>query len=93
MISSMGTGNRLDPSQLCITTLDKTTNDPLAKVMRHKVRKANIKIKIPVCTSTELPIKTNDNVIASCSFVPASAGLLIASYVIKELIKKENEHC
>lgn len=86
-ISSMGTGNRLDPSYLKITTLDKTYNDPLAKVMRQKVKQAKINGKIMVCTSTELPIKTKDKVIASCSFVPGGAGLLIASYVIRNIIK------
>ena len=83
----MGTGNRLDPSYLKITTLDKTYNDPLAKVMRQKVKQSKINGKIIVCTSTELPMKTKDKVIASCSFVPGSAGLLIASYVIRNIIK------
>ena len=87
-ISAMGTGNRIDPSQLAITTLDKTCNDPLAKVMRQKVKKSGIKQKITVCTSYEIPIKTTDTTIASCSFVPGSAGLLIASHVVDNLIKK-----
>lgn len=88
IISSMGTGNRMDPSKLYITTLDKTMNDPLARVMRQKIRKAGIKNKVVVCTSLEIPVKL-ENRIGSCSFVPASAGLLIASYVIGN-IKKEN---
>ncbi len=87
MISSMGTGNRMDPSKLCITTLSKTQNDPLARVMRQKVKKAGITSEIPVCTSQEIPVKLQ-NKIASCSFVPASAGLLIASYVVSKLIKE-----
>lgn len=82
-ISSMGTGNRLDPSKLIITTLDKTYNDPLARVMR---RKFNNTKKITVCTSLEIPIKVKDKtVIGSNAFVPSSAGLLIASYIIRKI--------
>ncbi len=85
-ISSMGTGNRLDPNKLTITKLDKTYNDPLARVMRGKFDKS-IQKKITVCTSTELPLKVKDkSVIGSNAFVPSSAGLLIASYIIKKLI-------
>ena len=82
-ISSMGTGNRLDPSKLIITTLDKTYNDPLARVMR---RKFNNTKKITVCTSLEVPLKVKDKtVIGSNAFVPSSAGLLIASYIIRKI--------
>lgn len=82
-ISSMGTGNRLDPSKLIITTLDKTYNDPLARVMR---RKFNNTKKITVCTSLEIPIKVKDKtVIGSNAFVPSSAGLLIASYIVGKI--------
>lgn len=84
-ISSMGTGNRLDPSKLTITTLDKTYNDPLARIIRSKFDK-KIQKKITVSTSTELPIKVKDKtVIGSNAFVPSSAGLLIASYIVKKL--------
>lgn len=84
-ISSMGTGNRLDTSKLIITSLDKTYNDPLARVIRSKFDK-NIQRKIKVCTSLELPIKVKDKtVIGSNAFVPSSAGLLIASYIVKKI--------
>ena len=84
-ISSMGTGNRLDPSKLTIMTLDKTWNDPLARVMRSKFDK-RIQKKITVCTSTELPLKVKDKtVIGSNAFVPSSAGLLIASHIIRKI--------
>lgn len=86
-ISSMGTGNRLDPSKLVITTLDKTYNDSLAKVMRKKFTET-AKKKITVCTSLELPVNVKDKkTIASNAFVPGSAGLLIASYVVRKIIK------
>ncbi len=84
-ISSMGTGNRLDPSKLTIMTLDKTYNDPLARVMRSKFDKS-VQKKITVCTSTELPLKVKDKtVIGSNAFVPSSAGLLIASYIVRKI--------
>ena len=86
-ISSMGTGNRLDPSKLTITTLDKTYNDPLARIMRRKFDK-KIQKKISVCTSLELPSEVKDKtVIGSNAFVPSSAGLLIASYIIRQIIQ------
>ena len=85
-ISSMGTGNRLDPSKLIITTLDKTYNDPLARIIRNKFDK-KIQKQITVCTSIELPGKVLDKtIIGSNAFVPSSAGLLIASYIIRKLI-------
>ena len=85
-ISSMGTGNRLDPSKLLVTTLDRTYNDPLARIMRSKFDK-KIQKKITVCTSIEVPLKVKDKtVIGSNAFVPSSAGLLIASYIVKKFI-------
>ena len=84
-ISSMGTGNRLDPSKLTITTLNKTYNDPLARIIRSKFDK-NIQKKITVCLSLELPLKVTDKtVIGSNAFVPSSAGLLIASHIIRKI--------
>ena len=84
-ISSMGTGNKMDPSKLEITDIRKTVNDPLARIFRKWVKDNNINFKIPVLSSTELPIKTG-KIVASNSFVPNSAGLLISSYVINEII-------
>ena len=82
----MGTGNRFDPSKLIITTLDKTYNDPLARIMRNKFDK-KVQKQITVCTSIELPNKVLDKtIIGSNAFVPSSAGLLIASYIIRKLI-------
>lgn len=94
IISCMGTGNKLDPSLLEITDIYKTSVCPLAKVMRRELKKKNIK-KQKVLYSKEYPIKPAKSdeetmkreVIGSTSFVPSSAGLLIASYVVRELIK------
>lgn len=86
-ISSMGTGKRLDPSKLVITTLDKTSHDPIARILRKFVKDERIKGKIPVLSSLEAPISTDSKEIPSCSFVPSSAGLLISSYIIRDIIK------
>ena len=87
-ISSMGTGNRMDPSKFSITTLDKTMNDPVAKILRKRVRDDHFKGKIKVLCSSEVPKKLG-NKIGSNSFVPPSAGLLITSYVINDFINKK----
>lgn len=86
-ISCMGTGKRLNPSLLNITDLMKTEYDPLAKRLRKMVRDAKINKKITVVCSTEVPRKLDTNVIGSNSFVPATAGLLITSYIVNDIIK------
>ena len=87
-ISSMGTGNKLDPSKLEIVDIRKTINDPLAKVIRKFVKDEKINSKVMVLSSSELPVKTGDRTPGSTAFVPASAGLLIASYVVRQFIGK-----
>jgi len=90
IISSMGTGNRIDPSKLIITNIWKTNNDPLAKKIRHLLREEKINAKIPVISSTELPIIKSNKAIGSTPFVPNTAGFMLASYIFKDTIK-ENE--
>lgn len=93
IISSMGTGNRLDPSKLICTDISKTSGDPLAKVMRRELRKRGIN-HLKVVTSTESPVKPlsleegDERTPASGPFVPPSAGLLIGSTVIHDLLAK-----
>lgn len=82
-ISSMGTGNRLDPSKLTVTDLAKTEGDPLARIMRKWAKDRGIRTPIPVLYSSELPIKTGTRQPGSLIFVPASAGLLIGSYIVR----------
>ena len=86
IISSMGTGKKIDPTKLCITTISKTFNDPLAKVIRKRLKEENITFDLPVISSSE-SILTKGNVIASMMFVPSVAGLYLAYYVINDLIK------
>ena len=92
VISSMGTGNKLNASLFEITDIYKTSVCPLAKVMRHELKKRGIK-KLKVLYSKEEPIKVKSEtegkkqVPGSVSFVPSVAGLLIAGEVIKDIIK------
>lgn len=85
-ISCMGTGNKLDPTKLEICDIRKTINDPLARIIRKFVKDERINSKVMVLSSKELPIKTIDNKLGSSSFVPSSAGILIGSYVVRDLI-------
>ena len=86
-ISSMGTGNKLDPSKLEIIDIRKTVNDPLARLLRKFVKDEKINKKVMVLSSKELPIKTGERTPGSSAFVPSSAGLLIASYIVKSFVK------
>ena len=91
IISSMGTGNKLDPTKFEISDIYKTSVCPLAKVMRKELKKRNIN-KLKVVYSKEEPLQTDlvengKKVPASISFVPSVAGLIIAGEVIKDLIK------
>lgn len=83
IISSMGTGNKVDPSKLKITDIYKTSACPLARVMRHDLRQLGVE-KLTVLYSEELP-RVNCHPPASVSFVPSAAGLMIAGEVIRGL--------
>lgn len=85
LISAMGTGNKMDPSLLEVTDIYKTSYDPLAKIIRSNCRKMGIK-KLTVVCSREQPIMKIKEIIPSNSFVPASAGLLITSYIINDIV-------
>lgn len=86
IISSLGMGNKVDPSKVIITKLNKTTTDPLAKKFRYILRQKGVDIsKIDVAFSLEEPI-IRDRIVSSVVFVPNSAGLNISSYIIRKLI-------
>lgn len=95
LISSMGTGNKMNPAMLEVTDIYKTSVCPLAKVMRRELKARKVK-HLKVVYSKEIPIKpslsheqTNKRMVpGSNAFVPSSAGLLIASEVIKDLLSK-----
>ncbi|MBP3691920.1 MAG: tRNA threonylcarbamoyladenosine dehydratase [Clostridia bacterium] len=86
IISCMGTGNKLCPEQLCVADISKTTVCPLARSVRHALKQKGITKGVKTVFSTEQPIKNDDGHIGSISFVPSSAGLLMASVIIRELI-------
>lgn len=101
IISSMGAGNKLDPTAFRVTDIYKTAVCPLAKVMRHELKKRGVK-KLKVVYSEELPLQPDPDVMAqimqaeasdsprrqipaSNAFVPSVVGLIIAGEVIKDL--------
>lgn len=94
IISSMGAGNKLNPAEFEVSDIYKTSICPLARVMRYELKKRNIK-KLKVVYSKEKPITPSDSefdggrkkVPGSTAFVPSVAGLIIASEVVKDLIK------
>lgn len=96
IISCMGTGNKLNPMQLEISDIYKTSVCPLAKVMRRELRKREVK-GLKVLYSKEEPIKPqgaveeeNGNrraIPGSTAFVPSAAGLIIASEIVKDIIE------
>lgn len=91
IISSMGAGNKMNPADFEVADITKTSVCPLARVMRHELKKRNIP-HLKVVYSKENPIKPEatceENVKAgSNAFVPSVAGLIIASEVIKDLTK------
>ncbi len=99
VISSMGTGNKLDPSMLQIADIYDTSECPLARVMRHELRQRGIK-KLKCVYSTEKPIKPDGShknmpdgdafkrqVPGSVIFVPSVAGLLMAGEVVRDLCR------
>lgn len=104
IISSMGAANKMDPTRFQIADISKTHTDPIAKVIRTRLRKEGIRKGIPVVFSDESPIVIIEDVRkevgndeatirkakmppSSNAFVPSVAGLVMASYVIRELLK------
>ena len=96
VISSMGTGNKLDPSMFEVGDIYETSVCPLARIMKKDLRKRNIE-RLKVVYSKEHAINTNDceinqntkyKVKGSVSFVPSVAGLIIAGEVIKDIAGK-----
>lgn len=99
IVSSLGMGNRMDPTQVKIVRLKDTFEDPLAKVVRYQIRKRGLSDKIDVAFSVEKPIRQtvelNDSEVrkvrmppASSPFVPNAAGLACASFVIRKLLEE-----
>ena len=87
VISSMGMGNKINPSMIEITDIFSTQNCPLARVMRRELKARKIN-SLKVAYSKEMPLyKPENKVNSSISFVPSVGGLMIASEVVRDLIK------
>jgi len=84
VISSMGAGNKLDPTKFEVADIYATSGCPLAKVMRRELRKREVKV-LKVVYSTEEAIQTGQRTPGSMAFVPSVVGLIVASEVIKDL--------
>ncbi|PWW26459.1 tRNA A37 threonylcarbamoyladenosine dehydratase [Cytobacillus oceanisediminis] len=104
MISSMGAANKMDPTRFQVADIFKTHTDPIAKVIRTRLRKEGIRKGIPVVFSDESPIVIREDVRktvgkddaeirkakmppSSNAFVPSVAGLIMASYVVRQLLR------
>ncbi len=98
IISSMGTGNKLDPTLFEVSDIFKTSVCPMCRIMRNELKKRNIK-SLKVVYSKEVPLSPsqsleephealsdNRQTLGSVSFVPSAAGLIIASEVVKDII-------
>ena len=89
IISSMGAGNKLNPTAFMVSDIYKTSVCPLAKVMRYELKKKGVK-KLKCVYSKEIPsVRTTPP--GSISFVPSAVGLIIAGEVIKDIIEKEKQ--
>lgn len=89
LISSMGTAKKMNPAMLEIIDIRKTDTDPIARKIRKMIKDEKINKKIMVVCSRELPVKREQ--LGSNSFVPATAGLLCASFVINDIVGDLNE--
>ncbi len=100
VISSMGAGNKLDPTQLQVADIYKTSMCPLAKVMRRELKKRGVD-RLKVVYSTEKPVQPVEDceedsrgrrsLPGSVAFVPSAAGLILASEIVKDLTEP-SEH-
>ena len=97
IISSMGTGNKINPTQIEVSDIYKTSVCPLAKVMRYELKRRGVK-KLKVVYSKETPIvpnkiledkAANKRILGSNAFVPSVAGIVIASEIVKDIIKNK----
>ena len=93
VISSMGAGNKLDPTAFEVADIAKTSVCPLARVMRRELKKRGIEhVKVVYSKEEPFPTKETDEetgkaVAGSIAFVPSVVGLIIAGEVIKDLVK------
>ena len=89
IISSMGFANKFHPEMVEIASLAKTSVCPLAKTIRQSLKQSGSSLEVPVAYSKETPVKSNNEFIrlGSTAFVPSVAGLVIAGFVIRNMIE------
>ena len=90
LISSMGTAKKLDIKKLNIVDINKTSYDPLAKVIRKRMRDEGLKLKFMCLSSTE-EVKLEGKYLASYMPVTSASGLMIADFIIKKIGETKNE--
>jgi tRNA threonylcarbamoyladenosine dehydratase len=107
IISSMGAANKMDPTKLQIADISQTSYDPIAKVIRQRLRKDRIYKGVKVVFSDEKPVKIREEIRkeiapddanirkakmppSSNAFIPSISGLMMAGYVVNELLKIGN---
>ena len=86
IVISLGMGRKLNPSKVKITSLNKTTSDPLARKLRYLLKKENVDLSKIMCAFSDEESKDYTGEISSMIFVPSSAGLNLAHYIVKSII-------
>ncbi len=87
LISAMGAGRRVDPSCLRTADISETSGCPLARNIRKLLRERGINKGVKVVFSTERPLPVKEGELGSIAFVPSVAGLLMASVVVRDLLR------
>ena len=89
VISAMGAGNKLDPTQFSVSDISQTHTCPLARIVRTGLRKRGIEKGVKVVFSTEPPIRCNQTTVpGSTAFVPPVVGLIMASVVVRDILSR-----
>ncbi len=97
MVACMSTGNKLDPTRLCVGDITKTHTCPLSRVMRRELKEVGVSHLTVVwsdetpMTPLETPLEHGKHIPASLPFVPSSAGILMGKVAIDEILKKQEE--
>lgn len=99
VVSSMGAGARIDPTQIKYADINQTTHCGLARAVRARLRKMNIRHKLPVVYSTEIPNadaveevtgeRNKRTTVGTISYMPAMFGCYLAAYVLKQLTQHD----
>ena len=86
VVSAMGAGNKVDAAALRVSDLCATHTDPLARILRRELKRRGVE-HLPVVWSDERPAERTADMVGSVPFVPSAMGLIMAGYIIGELVK------